>query len=227
MTNERIDAFLSLNKIFMERGFSLYLVGGTVRDYLLNIELVDMDAVTDALPSDMELFLESADFSFKRFGSVKIKYLGFKFDITTMRKEAGYDDFRHPNQIEFCDSLKIDVLRRDFTINGLYMDKDLEIIDYINGVKDLENKIIKTIGGADKRIKEDPLRIFRAIRFMVEFDFSLDEELLNAIIINKNLVRELNIEKIIMEIKRSNKQKEMLDVIKKLDIPWYNTNYDY
>ena len=226
MKNERIEAFLSLNELFSSRGFSLYLVGGTVRDYLLEIELDDLDVVTDALPNDMEKFLKGADFSFKKFGSVRFKQNGFKFD-TTMRKEAGYIDYRHPNQIEFCSSLEIDVLRRDFTINGLYMDKNLSVIDYVGGVKDLNNKIIRTIGNPDRRIKEDPLRILRAIRFMVEFNFDIDDELLKAIDNNKELLNKINVEKIKMEIKRSNNQKEMLEVIKKLNIPWYNANYDY
>ena len=105
-----------------------------------------------------------------------MKYKGIKFDITTLRKEDGYSDFRHPNKIKFTNSLKEDVLRRDITINALYMDKDLNVIDYVNGKEDINNKIIKMIGNPETRISEDPLRIIRILRFQLETNFKIEKE---------------------------------------------------
>ena len=222
MNKEKIATFIYLNNIFRENGFDLFFVGGTVRDYLLGIELTDLDVVTNAKPSDMKLFLEKGDYSFEKYGSVKLKINGYKFDITTLRKENGYSDYRHPSDIVFCDSLEEDVKRRDFTINALYMDKELKVIDFVGGQKDLNDKIIKIIGDPDQRIKEDPLRILRAIRFMVEFNFSLDEDLLHSMQNNGALLEKLNKEKVSMEIKKCSKPQEMIDMLKYLNILCYN-----
>ena len=162
---DKLLTFKSLHKLFKENGYSLYLVGGTVRDFLLGLELNDYDVVTNATPKDMETFLENANYTFAKYGSVKLHYQNIKFDITTLRKEEGYLDSRHPNKIVFCDSLEDDSKRRDFTINALYMDEKERVIDFYNGKDDLKNHIIRMIGDIDKRIKEDPLRIIRAARF--------------------------------------------------------------
>ena len=130
--DHKIELYQSLEKEFSQRGYLLYLVGGTVRDYLLNKELTDMDLVTDATPSEMKEFI-LGDYTFERFGSVKVKKETTKFDITTLRKESGYIDNRHPNKIIFTKDIKEDVCRRDITINALYMDKDLKVIDLVDG----------------------------------------------------------------------------------------------
>ena len=100
---------------------------------------------------------------------------GIKFDITTLRKESAYLDYRHPSKITFVKDLKIDYLRRDFTINALYMDETLKIIDYTNGVNDLKNHLLRMIGDPYLRTKEDPLRILRAVRFAITFDLKIEE----------------------------------------------------
>lgn len=222
MNVEKLDAYNTLYDLFSQNGFFLYFVGGTVRDYLLELELDDLDVVTNARPIDMHKFLSNGDYTFEKYGSVKVKVNGFKFDITTLRKEKQYDDFRHPAEIIFCDSLEEDVLRRDFTINGLYMNHELQIIDLVDGQKDLKNKVIRTIGDPEKRIKEDPLRILRAIRFKVEFNFNIDEKLMSAIKNNVDMLRKLNKDKVIMEIKKSSKPKEILDILNYLNILCYN-----
>ena len=211
-----VEIFSKLFNLFYDNGHSLFMVGGTVRDYLLGIELFDMDVVTDATPNQMKEFLPEADFTFAKFGSVKLKIDDMKFDITTLRKESNYEDSRHPNRVVFCRSLEEDVLRRDFTINGLYMDNSLKIYDFVNGQVDLQNKIIKTIGRADKRIKEDPLRIVRALRFAIEFSFSIDEDLQNAIDNNKDLLKKLNPLKIEEEIRKSKDEKKLRETLNHL-----------
>lgn len=215
--DNKIKAFISLAELFKNNGYSLFLVGGTVRDYLLNVPLTDLDVVTNATPNDMKTFLIRANYTFERFGSVKLIYNNEKFDITTLRKEAIYSDSRHPGQVEFCDSLDIDVLRRDFTINAMYMDSKLEVIDLVSGQKDINNRIIRMIGNPEIRLKEDPLRIVRALRFKINLSFVLDDELYSSIKNNKDLLTKLNRQKIEEEIRKCHDSKKLRESLKDLN----------
>ena len=213
---KNLELFTKIFNLFHDNEYSLLMVGGTVRDYLLGLELFDMDVVSDATPNQMKEFLPDADYTFAKFGSVKLKIDDVKFDITTMRKESQYEDARHPNRVVFCRSIEEDVTRRDFTINGLYMDENKKIYDFVNGQIDLQNKIIRTIGKADKRIKEDPLRIIRALRFAIEFDFTVDVDLQNAIDNNKDLLKKLNPLKIEEELRKSKDEKKLRETLNHL-----------
>lgn len=220
--NEKLNAFIELSKIFKSHNYSLYLVGGTVRDYLLNNSLDDMDAVTDATPEEVKSFLPDADFTFARMGSMRIKSSGVKFDVTTLRKEESYVDSRHPFKVTFVRDLKEDYVRRDFTINAMYMDDEMNIYDYVNGQKDLTNKVIRMVGNPDVRLKEDPLRILRAIRFALDFDFVIDDELKESIKRNKDLINKLNIEKIKMDMKKlkANNEEYKKELFAEFDIKY-------
>ena len=177
----KIKEFQQLAQLFKSHGFNLFLTGGTVRDYLLNKELVDMDAVTDATPFEVISFLSNVDTTFAHLGSLKYKNEnGIKFDITTLREESSYLDSRHPSKITFVKDLKIDYLRRDFTINAMYMDAELNVIDYSGGQKDLSNHTLRMVGDPDTRLKEDPLRILRAIRFALMFNLVIEPRLFEA-----------------------------------------------
>ena len=177
----RIKSFQQLAELFDKHGFSLYLVGGTVRDYLLGYALEDMDAVSDATPAQIVSFLSNVDDTFARLGSLKYKGPdGVKFDITTLRKESGYTDSRHPNKVIFVSELEDDYPRRDFTVNAMYMDKNLRVYDFCNGQNDLKNRVLRMVGNPDQRLKEDPLRILRAIRFHLMFKLKIDSRLFEA-----------------------------------------------
>ena len=177
----RIKSFQQLAELFDKHGFSLYLVGGTVRDYLLGYALEDMDAVSDATPAQIVSFLSNVDDTFARLGSLKYKDPdGVKFDITTLRKESGYTDSRHPNKVIFVSELEDDYPRRDFTVNAMYMDKNLRVYDFCNGQNDLKNRVLRMVGNPDQRLKEDPLRILRAIRFHLMFKLKIDSRLFEA-----------------------------------------------
>ena len=210
--DQKLIEFLSLNKLFADNGFSLYMVGGTVRDYLMGLPLDDMDVVTDATPEDIKNFLPDASFVFARFGSVSFKTeKKVKFDITTLREEKGYEDARHPDKIHFVKDLSIDVKRRDFTVNALYMNSNLEVIDYVNGQEDLKNHTLRMVGNPDLRIKEDPLRIIRALRFSIDYKLDIENELDKAIRNNISLLEKLNIEKIRQDIRKiKNKDSEVI-----------------
>ena len=204
----------NLESLFNKRGFSLFFVGGSVRDYLLFNDFFDVDLVTNATPNDVKEFIADGDFTFSKFGFVKVRFEGQTFDVTTLRIEEEYEDFRHPKSIRFTTKLEEDVLRRDFTINGLYMDTNLKVYDYVNGVDDLNNKVIKMIGNPIKRLKEDPLRIIRAIRFSLTYNFNIDSELDSAIRECVPLLKSLNIEKIKQDIlKIRNVPKEEIEKI--------------
>ena len=201
--DNRLNAFQSLADLFENHGYKLYLVGGTVRDYLLGLPLNDMDAVTDATPTDIVKFLPDADTTFAHLGSLKYKdNSGVKFDITTLREESGYLDSRHPSKVNFVKDPKDDYKRRDFTVNAMYMDKDLNVIDYCGGQKDLENRILRMVGNPDQRLKEDPLRILRAIRFHLMYNLKIDDALMEAMRDRFYLLKNLNDAKIEMEMSK-------------------------
>ena len=214
----KISEFINLANIFKSHGYNLYLVGGTVRDYLLNKELEDMDAVTDATPIEVVSFLPNVDTSFAHLGSLKYKTPnGLKFDITTLREESAYLDSRHPSQIKFVKDLELDYKRRDFTINAMYMDSNLNVIDYCHGKKDLENRILRMVGDPDKRLKEDPLRILRAIRFYLVFNLEFDKKLKEAMTDRFYLLNNITDAKIREELDKIGLHDE-INVYKKKDI---------
>lgn len=218
-----ISIVKNLESLFIKRGFSLYFVGGSVRDYLLTNQFDDVDLVTDATPEQMKEFLDDADFTFSKFGFVKVRFEGEKFDLTTLRVEEGYTDFRHPGTIRFTKKLEEDCRRRDFTINGLYMDTNLKVYDYVNGVNDLDSKMLKMIGDPLTRFKEDPLRIIRALRFSLTYKFDMDVSLKKAIFESVNLLESLNPDKIKQDIKKikNSTNEEVENLFKSFNIQKY------
>ena len=197
-----LDVFKNFAAIFAKNGFKLYLVGGSTRDFLLRRDLGDFDVATDATPSDMEEFLPDGDFRFRRFGNVNYYFDGYKFEITTLRKEGEYTDFRHPSYIKYVTKVEDDFKRRDFTVNAIYIDDEENVYDFADGISDLKKGVLKMIGDPQVRIKEDPLRILRALRFSLTLDFLLDEELKKAIVDNVSLLEKINPSKINIEIKK-------------------------
>lgn len=199
------DIFNKLAKLFNDNGYRLFMVGGTVRDYLLNKEVLDYDFVSDATPSEMKIFLKDGNYHFEKFGTVRVKIDGVHVDITTFRTEGEYDDFRHPSKISFVKTIEEDYIRRDFTINAIYMDEKYNVIDPSKqGLEDLKNHIIRFIGEPEKRIKEDPLRILRAERFELKLNFVIEDNSLIAIKKLRYLLDKINPEKIKEEYRKNN-----------------------
>ena len=206
-----IDEYLKLSKEFSSHSFHLYLVGGSVRDLLIKKEIDDFDLATEATPEEMSKFLKECDMTFAKFGAVKIKRGKHSFVITTFRKEGKYDDSRHPSKIKFIRDMKTDSKRRDFTINGLYMDDHFNIYDYVGGQEDIKSKTIRVIGWRNKRIKEDPLRILRAARFALKFDYVIEPKLVKVMQKKAHLLTKLNPEKVkeeLSKIRNVNKEKK-------------------
>ena len=200
--SRQVDEFLKLSKEFSSHGYHLYLVGGSVRDFLIKKDIEDFDLATDATPEEISRFLSGCDMTFSRYGAVKVKRGKMYFLITTFRKEGKYDDSRHPSEIEFVRDMKTDCKRRDFTINALYMDDRFQVYDYVGGQDDIKNKMIRMIGNPKKRLKEDPLRILRALRFALKLDYKLDNKLKRALKKQSVLLAKLNPDKIKEELNK-------------------------
>ena len=163
---------LKILNILHDHSHESYIVGGYVRDKLLNRESNDVDICTSATPKEiMEIFPNTSS---PNYGSINISYKNSNFDITTFRKEIKYQDNRLPVKIKYIKSIKKDLLRRDFTINTFCMNKYGEVKDYLNATPDLNERIIRTVGNPRYRLKEDSLRILRAIRFATILDFDIE-----------------------------------------------------
>lgn len=198
------DTFDFFKKIFNINGYRLYMIGSSSRDYLLNRVIEDYDFVTDATPKEIEKFLEVST-TFEKYGVVKTKYKNKNIDIVTLREESNYVDHRHPSKINFIKDINKDYLRRDFTINAIYIDENYNVIDPSNGLIDLKVKRLKFIKDPLISIEEDPLRILRAYRFIKEYDLSIDDETLSILKKHEYLINNLNKDKINEEMRKYNK----------------------
>ena len=196
------EIYLRFAKIFKDHGFSLYLVGGSVRDYLLGLEVRDLDFVTDATPSEMKGFLNDYSDRYANFGVMSIKHEGKMIDIVTFRYESGYEDSRHPKKVVFVKDMYLDSTRRDFTINAMYLDQEGTLYDYHEGLKDLSQRVLRFVGDPARRVKEDPLRIIRGRRFASRLGLRFDPETEKAMIEGEALLDKLNPEKVSMERKK-------------------------
>ena len=186
-----LDIALKLLDEITSYGFQAYIVGGFVRDYILGIESNDIDINTNATPKEIKNIFDSC-LPNEDYGSVTVIKKGVRFEITTFRKEMSYLDNRRPSQIEYIDDLYQDLLRRDFTINTLCINKDGEIIDFLGGRSEIDSRVVKTVGNAKNRFEEDSLRILRAVRFATLLDFELDKETRDAIIDTRELLKNLS-----------------------------------
>ena len=183
---------------------SIYLVGGSSRDYLLMGDFKDFDFATSLKPVEVLVLLDVQEYDHFAFnyGTVKAKINGHDIEITTFRKEGDYLDARHPKKVEYVQDIEIDAKRRDFTINALYLDKDNKINDFYHGLDDLKKGIIRMIGDPITRLKEDPVRILRALRFSLTLNFKLDQDLENAIAINKDEIKKISAFRLNSEIQK-------------------------
>lgn len=173
-------------------GFTAYIVGGFVRDYVLGITSSDIDIATNATPKDIRSIFKNSVLPTEAYGSVTVVVKNIHFEITTFRKESNYLNHRRPSDIEYVNDLLEDLKRRDFKINTLCMDSHGRILDLLNGLEDIENKEISTVGDSFSKIYEDSLRILRAIRFATNLNFNLSDDLKNAITKNKESLKSLS-----------------------------------
>lgn len=183
-----------LNKI-KSHGYQAYVVGGFPRDLYIGKINKDVDICTNATPDMISKIFETKDESGIKYGSLTIVYKDYKYEITTFRKEKKYKDNRVPLDVQYINNLKEDLERRDFIINTLCLDNDWNFIDLLGAKNDIDEKIIRTVGNSDKKIKEDCLRILRAIRFATVLNFNLSDELEKAIKKYKLNLKKLSFER--------------------------------
>ena len=180
MKNKHNDAYL-IASILKKNGFEAFYAGGCVRDFLLKKQPKDYDIATSAVPDEIEKLFDRTNSIGKKFGTIGVLINESLIEITTFRSDETYLDGRHPTNITFTSAEK-DAERRDFTINGLFMNPDtFEIIDFVNGQDDLKKRIVKAIGDPDNRFSEDHLRMLRAVRFAHTLDFDIDPETFRSI----------------------------------------------
>lgn len=205
---------ISIIETIENEGFSVYLVGGSVRDLILGIEPNDWDIATNGTPDEIEgIFGKLDDYRIKTLGKKHGTITLFESDnsrtalseITTFRIDGRYSDARHPDSVKFSSSLSEDLRRRDFTINALAMDKNGKIIDPLMGLKDIEERIIKAVGDPAARFNEDALRILRGIRFegeLAEYDFLMDKKTEEMMLSCKKLLSKISKERIQAEFNK-------------------------
>ncbi len=180
---------------FKKAGFQIYIVGGSVRDLLMDRPVHDWDFTTDAKPEEiLKIFPEG--FYDNKFGTVGVSMGSEVFEITTMRKEGVYKDFRHPTEVSWTNKVEEDLARRDFTINALALSADGTIIDPYGGQKDIQDGIIRAVGDPNRRFKEDALRLMRAVRIAAQLEFEIEEKTYSAVKENRELIKEVAWERI-------------------------------
>ena len=197
-------------KAIQNNGGEVFICGGFVRDYLLDLNPKDIDLVTRLMSlNDLEFILSlygTVDLVGKSFGILKFKEFdtNTEFDISIVRTDRKIlDGEGHKSIIASYDcnlSLKEDAIRRDFTFNSLFIDKNDEIIDYFDGIKDLNNKIVRCI--SEQSFIEDPLRLLRALQFAARFNFIIENNTYNLICNNINLIKEISAERILIEFNK-------------------------
>ena len=199
-------------------GFEAYLVGGCVRDLLMDMKPKDWDVATNAIPEQIIALFEKTIYE-NDFGTVGVcvprlsaKALASAdetnsqdvsretseyvvVEVTPYRTEAKYSDFRHPDGVKFSDKIDEDLQRRDFTINAMAYRKN-SVMDIYGGLKDIKDKMIRTVGNPDDRFAEDALRMLRAVRFAVQLDFSISKETIESILKNAELIKKISAERI-------------------------------
>jgi poly(A) polymerase len=190
------DFATSIIKTLRQQGFQAYLAGGCVRDLLLKRLPADYDVATSATPAQvMEIFPDTYAVG-EQFGVVLVPLpedrrtpgdrnglpTAQTVEVATFRSDLGYSDGRRPDEVRFSQDPREDVARRDFTINGMMLDPvSGEVLDFVNGRKDLEAGIIRAIGDPQRRFAEDKLRMLRAVRFAARFEYAIEAETLAAI----------------------------------------------
>lgn len=202
MKNDFKNASKTALKMLKNSGFEAFLIGGSVRDFIMGREIGDIDVTTNATPDEVkEAF---ADFRVIeagiKHGTVTVLIDNEPVEITTYRSESGYSDNRHPDSVTFSEKLSDDVIRRDFTMNGIAYDFENGFCDLVGGIDDIKNKTIRCIGDPEKRFHEDALRILRALRFSSVLGFEIESETKKAVHNCRELLKNISAERIREEL---------------------------
>jgi tRNA nucleotidyltransferase/poly(A) polymerase len=196
------DSAIEIIEELRRHGHEAYLVGGCVRDMVMKIEPADYDIATSAHPEEIIRIFPRTESIGAQFGVVLVIYRGKPFEVATFRSDEAYVDGRRPTGVVFT-NVKQDVLRRDFTINGLLYDPTARlVIDYVNGQADIEAKIVRAIGDPHARFEEDKLRILRAIRFGARLGYTIEPATWDAVRAMAPKIHQVSSERIREELTR-------------------------
>lgn len=191
-------------EVLKSKGFESFLIGGSVRDYIMDMPIGDIDITTNATPEQVKAAF--SDFRVIetgiKHGTVTVLIENEPVEITTYRSEGVYSDNRHPDSVVFSKSLADDVVRRDFTMNGIAFDFDGGFCDLVGGIEDIKNETVRCIGNPETRFNEDALRILRAVRFASVLGFKIEEETTKAIHKCKDLLKNISAERIREEFQK-------------------------
>ncbi len=196
------SAFGIVSKL-RKAGFEAYLTGGAVRDALLKRPFKEIDIATSAKPAQVEKLFPKTIPTGKKHGTITVRLKNINFEVTTFRLEGKYENYRRPLKVKFIQDAEQDAKRRDFTINALFYDtREKVVIDYVNGIADLSHKKIRFIGDPNDRIREDALRMLRAVRFANTLNFGISRDSQKAIHKNTNLIKQISAERVKQEFDR-------------------------
>ena len=217
-------AFAVVEKL-RQSGFAAFIAGGAVRDAVLRRPIKDIDIATSAIPTRVEKLFKKTIPTGKRHGTITVRMGNANYEVTTFRTEGNYEKYRRPSKVDFVHKAATDARRRDFTINALFYDPEAsEVIDYVGGLADLRAKRIDMVGSDEKRVREDALRMLRAVRFAAVLGFDLSRETRKAILKNAKLIKKISAERIkqeldrILESPRASVGIGLLDVVGLLEI---------
>lgn len=202
-TNPISDGARDVVRRLTEAGFTALWAGGCVRDLIMGRTPKDFDIATAATPDQVERLFPGSMTVGKSFGVVRVKMHGLEYEVATFRKDQAYRDGRHPEGVEFTDE-QTDALRRDFTINALFLDPLAGTVrDYVGGQADLAARLIRAVGRPDERFAEDHLRMMRAVRFAATLNFELDPATADAIRRHAAQIEKVSAERIQQELTRT------------------------
>ncbi len=202
-----------------KKGFQAYLVGGCVRDLLRGKEPGDWDVATNAKPKEISKIFPKS-FTNNKFGTVTVG----EIEVTPFRTEEKYTDKRHPDKVEWAETIEQDLARRDFTVNAIAMDINGKIIDLFEGQDDLEKKIIRAVGKAEDRFSEDALRMLRAVRFATTLAFNIETKTGKAIKKNAPWLQAISKERIrdeLLKIIMAEKAADGIELLKEIGLLKY------
>lgn len=200
--NEQMQAAKHVMHKLEEAGYEAVLVGGAVRDMLLQRPFHDVDVATAALPEEVKaIFPKTVDVGIEH-GTVLVLVDDVGIEVTTYRTELAYTDHRRPDGVQFVRNLRDDLQRRDFTMNALAMRANGELVDYYGGEADLQAGVIRAVGNASERFFEDALRMLRAVRFVGQLGFTIEAQTEAAIAEHAQLIEQIAIERVQMELNK-------------------------
>lgn len=202
MDKQMLKSARSVLKQLEEAGFAAYFVGGCIRDSLLDRPVKDIDIATAAKPEEVLALFPKVLPTGLKHGTVTVLTGGFSFEVTTFRTEAEYEQHRRPSEVVYVTDIVSDLTRRDFTINAMAKDRKGELIDPYGGQQDLADGVLRCVGEADQRFREDALRLLRCVRFAAEYRLRIEADTWLALHANARLLKHIAMERVRAELMR-------------------------